>query len=262
MEKLTEQMSSGLQVVQLLVTIGLAVLGYQLNREAEVSKQTISRIETDLKVKQDNRAATEAAEKLRFQLFTEVSNSLEKGNPKQQQAAQALVTALLEEGDELRKGLLQALSVGAAPSVKEEFQRVVDQEIEYASQQEESLRAALATAASAAAGTAPASGSSFKPYYVDVFYCEKDADAFKPRAQALVTYLQARTARSRLRMLAESLNASPGMRVSGLQLRYNSDELRVAQDLKKDLAQGEQGDFTLKQIKSPTPNYLSLFVCR
>lgn len=251
-----EAIAGALQSIQLVVTIVLAVLGFQLNREAELSKQTISRIETNLKVKQDDRAAIEAGEKLRFQLFTEVSKSLEKGNPQQQQAAQALVTALLEDGDDLRKGLLLALSVGAAPSVKQEFQRVVDQEIAYADQQEESLRAATVAAA-----TAVTTGPSYKPYFVDVFYCEKDGETLKPRAQELVTFLQSRTARSRLRLLAESLNASPGMRVSGLQLRYNSDELRVAQDLKRDLAQGKQGDFTLKQIKSPTANYLSVFVC-
>jgi hypothetical protein len=247
------------QLLQLIVTIILAALGFWLNGQQQSFNQSISQIEADLKLKQDERAAAESLEKLRFQLFAHVSASLEKKDnaAQQQQAAKALVVSLLRDDDLLRVGLLEALSAQAAPAVKQELEQVASQEREYRTQQDavDNVVKALSRHPDAA------SAKTAKGYLVDVFYCANNADALKPRAQAVAAYLKSRAINIRIRPLVDTVNASPGMRVSGLQLRHNDDELQIAQDLRKLLAEGGQGDFALRQIKQYTPNYLSVFLC-
>lgn len=98
-------------------------------------------------------------------------------------------------------------------------------------------------------------------YLVDVFYCARDEQRFREPAEALGQALKQESIKSRLRVLQDSVNASPGMRVSGYQLRYNDDELRLAQQLQAKLKSLGHGEFTLRQVKQPTPSYLSVFLC-
>ena len=257
--KWTESAMGVAQFVQLLVTIGLAILGFMLTRQQSQSNEAIAQIETQLKVKQDDRAATESVEKVRFQLFGHVSQTLEKkeNSGKQVLAAKALVVSLLRDDDPLRIGLLEALATDANPETKMVLDKVTAQEREYRAQED----AVVGVVSALQKKNAGVSAKSLHGYLVDVFYCEKDAAVQKSRAGVVEDFLKGESIKSRGRLLAESVNSSPGMRVSGLQIRYNDDELGVAQELQALLARGEKWKFTLRQVKQPTPNYLSVFLC-
>jgi hypothetical protein len=266
-----------LQVVQLMVTIVLAIFAFHLDQRTqstdslvkrldqdlkerqEAFKQAIGRIETELKVKQDERAAQEVAEKLRFQLFTHVSGAIDKkeNSGRQQLAARALVVSLLDTDDPLRLGLIQALTQGADPSVQGKIEETAKDEQAFRVQEE----TAEAAAAKAAATASDASKGPLQKYIVDVFTCEKDGDALKPHARQVIDYLKPRAAEIRSRVLYSSVDSSPGFRISKPQIRHTPDELAMAQDLRKLLLDGRQGDFVLRGVKKNTPNYLSVFVC-
>lgn len=250
-------LAGSLQLLQLAVTIMLAVLGFMLNKSSTEARDRLAVIEGDLKQKQEDRAAAEAADKLRIQLFEHVMAAIEKGQPNQRLAAKTLLTSFLKPEDELRTGLLIALATDAEPGVKQALQTVVEQDRRYLEQEAE-----VKTTAAQAPAVAPATGGgALARYYVDVFYCEVGGDAWRQRADAIVKLLATRTARSRLRVLPETLNQSPGMRVSSLQVRYNGNEADVARELSRLLATAQQGDFTPTAIRTATPNYLSVFVC-
>lgn len=252
----TSKLMSSLQVVQLAVTVGLAVLGFQLNREAESARRAIEQIETQLKVRQDERAAQEGAERLRFQLFGHVSTAIEKKDSRQQEAARALVIALLTVEDPLRGGLIEALSAQADAALKPTIERVAAQERAFREQQ----ATLKATVRQAVAAAPRGEDSALARYYIDIFHCQNDP-ALKARADAIEKALQGQTARARLRPFADSVNASPGYRVSGLQVRYNVGEEQVAEALKRRLETAGGGEFALQQVTTDTPNYLSVFVC-
>lgn len=246
-----------LQAVQLIVTLVLAVLGFMLNKSSGDAKDRLAEIESQLKLKQEERASAEAADKLRIQLFEHVMTAIEKGQPNQRLAAKTLLTSFLKPEDDLRTGLLIALATDAEPEVKKELQTVVDQDRKYLEQEAEVKN----TVARAPAVAPAAGGGAVARYYVDVFYCEAGGEAYRTRAESIVKLLGTRTARSRLRVLPETLNQSPGMRVSSLQVRYNGSEADVARELSRLLAGEQQGDFTPTEIRTATPNYLSVFVC-
>jgi hypothetical protein len=259
-----------LQVIHLLVTIVLAVATFWFNWSNEQDKrafaqkqedfnQSIKRIETDLKLKQDERTAHQAVEALRITLFTHVSTVLEKEKSadRQRLAARSLVTSLLETEDQLRIGLVQALAESATDKpAQKELNATVANETEFRSQEAASLAEAIKLAG--AAGNPP---SALKSYVVDVFTCEKDGGALVNRATQVKAALDSIAKPRPLRVLFESVNASPGFRVSGLQIRHTPDELAAAEALRAELKKANQGDFTLRLVKKVTPNYLSVFVC-
>lgn len=260
-----------LQVVQLLVTIVLAVATFWFNRSNEENKQafaksqeefnqSIKRIETDLKLKQDDRAVHQSIESLRITLFTHVSTVLdkEKNVDGQRLAARSLVTSLLETDDQLRIGLVQALAEGATEKpAQTKLNQTVANETEFRSQEAASLAEALKLA-----GTPAKPADILKTYVVDVFFCEKDGTALVSKATQVKATVEKSTAEPRpVRKLYESVNASPGFRVSQLQIRHTTDELPAAMTLQMQLRKENHGDFALRLVKKVTPNYLSVFVC-
>lgn len=259
-----------LQVIQLAVTVALAILTFRLNQNQnefaqkvtisqDYFKQQITSIETALKLKQDERAAEEANEKLRFQLFLHVVSVLDKKENAEQQrlAGRSLVTSLLDTEDNLRIGLLQALSGDPKTQAGQKINSTVENELNFRAQEDASQVAAKE------AGTTSLStqGSPLRKYVVDVFTCERDGSAFKEKAAEVVAFLSNSTAQSRLRILYDSINSSPGYRVSKFQLRYTSDEQTDAETLRKLLLNGQKGGFSLRLVKNSTPNYLSIFLC-
>lgn len=247
------------QLLQLLVTVGLAVLGYMITRQQNEFNEAITQIETQLKLKQENRAESESIEKLRFQLFTQVTATLEKkeNTERQSLAAKALVVSLLRYDDPLRIGLLEALTTAADPQTKEKLEKVTSQERAYRA--EDDAVGSVVDALQRERAGQP--GNALQGYLVDVFYCAKDEQRFRKPAAALGQALKDEAIKFRLRVLEDTVNASPGMRVSGYQLRYNDDELKLAQQLQAKLKSLGQGDFTLRQVRQSTPNYLSVFLC-
>jgi hypothetical protein len=97
----------------------------------------------------------------------------------------------------------------------------------------------------------------------DVFYCENSG----PEAEYLADSIAARLkdeAVVRTRALAPWINASPGYRVSGLEVRFEASEQQQASTLldglnRSSLMGGRQ--FSSRVVSNTTPNYLSVFVC-
>lgn len=247
---------SVLTKINTVVLIVLSVIGGWINWNTNVANEGIARVESELKVKQEQRASVEDIRDLKFKLFEKVSEAIEKADANQQLAAKALVVSLLEKDDDLRLGLLEVLTSRAAPAAKERIEKTSQEENVFSSQEKSiSTDVAAALASSNAAGPA-----SIKGYFVDVFYCES-ADANLGQANKIQEELKSYVATARSRLLPASVNSAPGMRVSGLQIRHGSDESVVARSLKQVLEKAGLGDFELKLVRTPTKNYLSAFVC-
>jgi hypothetical protein len=248
-----------LQGVQLIVTVILAIAGFGLTRDTEQFRQSIATIEGNIKQRQEERAEQESREKLRFQVFGHVAAAIEKGDPKQQQAATALVTSLLKADDPLRLGLIGALRAGAEPSRRPAIEKVALEEARFATDE-----AAIASTVTRlrndtkATGAKPALGT----YLIDVFYCAGTTQtAREQHARKVEQRLRTEGKTIRLRLLTTELNASPGYGVVGLQVRHDDDERADAMALIELLRAADLGAFEPKQVRTPTPGYLSVFVC-
>lgn len=246
-----------LQALQLAVTIALAVLGFFLNRSTEEARQAIAELDSQLRLRQEERALQESAERLRFQLFGHVSSAIEKKNEQHQLAAKALVTSLLKLDDPLRQGLLEALRLEATGAAKSALEDVARAERLYQAEQQ-SVTALVANPAQ----PAPTASRALLTYAVDVFYCAGgDESVRKGHAESLAAALQNKVQRTRVRAFAQSLNASPGYGVTGTQIRYNKEERAVAEELHAALKEAGNADYLLREVSQWTPSYLSVFVC-
>lgn len=98
----------------------------------------------------------------------------------------------------------------------------------------------------------------------DVFYCETSGDDARQIADSLAVVLQSRSAEARVRLLPASINVRSGYRVSGFEVRYESNEEERAVETMNTLNAAfavREGRFRMVQVRSRTPQYLSVFVC-
>jgi hypothetical protein len=104
-------------------------------------------------------------------------------------------------------------------------------------------------------------GASSKWRY-DVFYCESSGPAAKLLADSIASRLQGE-ATVRTRALTSWINASPGYRVSGFQVRFEPSEEAQATPLIDRLNASSLGprQFVGQVVSNTTPRYLSIFVC-
>jgi hypothetical protein len=247
-----------IQGLQILVTVALAVAGYQLSQTTQASQQAVLRIEADIKQRTEARLLDESQDKTRLLLFEQVSKSIASPDGRQRLAAKALVTTLVPATDPYRAGLLGALELDAPAGVREPLQQAAASERTFLAGEQakaQEIREAQKTPSKAA--------SPLQGFLVDVFHCTgvPGAEGLLKQAQLIRTRLSEQSLRTRLRPWSESLNASPGYGVRGSQLRHNNDELPVARTLAALLQQQTSLAFTLRPVATPTPNYLSVFVC-
>jgi len=97
----------------------------------------------------------------------------------------------------------------------------------------------------------------------DVFYCESSGPAAKLLADSIAGRLQDE-ATVRTRALTSWINASPGYRVSGFQVRYEPSEEAQARPLIDRLNASSvmgQRQFVGQVVSNTTSRYLSVFVC-
>ena len=141
----------------------------------------------------------------------------------------------------------------------------------------EALRALqLNASAQVAAATSPAVQlGPFQPgqkqWRVDVFWCEgTDGERLKDRARAYVADLQkfaesirtenAVIASISLRSISQKTNALPGYQITQNELRYESGDPVERQWVER-LQVGSGERFVPHPVRTPTPGYLSAFVC-
>lgn len=246
-----------LQLLQLGVTIALAVAGFMLQQRTQQMSADVQRLDQQLKLRQEDRAEQERQTGLRIKLYDQVLGAVDKPL-RQQQAARALVTALLAADDPLRGGLLEVLLQTGAAEERPVLEKQLADEHRYAAWRVEAANEVQQAAAANA--TRPADDP--KAYVVDVFYCAGPAEAaLKAKAEAARELLVPAVQRARVRALAEPINASPGYHVAGLQIRHDASELAAARRLSELLASGGQGAFAPHAVAGGTPRYLSVFVC-
>jgi hypothetical protein len=250
-----------MQVVQVAATVTLGVLGWQLSRDAEDAKQTIARIETAVKQDTESRLARESGERMRVQLFEQVSKAIATKDSRQLLAAKALVVSLIPVDDEFRVGLLATLEFEAGADVKPKLAQAVEQERRFL-QDEASLAADVKKAETGATPDGKSSPSLGGIALIDVFHCTgHDAAGRLALANRAKAVLAAQGVRTRLRDWSDNLNASPGYRVTGLQVRYNDDERVAAESVADMLRKALSLPVQTRRVLMSTPNYLSFFAC-
>jgi hypothetical protein len=108
-----------------------------------------------------------------------------------------------------------------------------------------------------------ATQTSASQWRYDVFHCEASGARAEQAAGEVVARLRGQAA-IRTRVLTRWINGSPGYRVSGYQVRYESSEEERARDVLQRLNSAPGNalpQFTGIVVGSTTPNYLSVFVC-
>jgi hypothetical protein len=100
-------------------------------------------------------------------------------------------------------------------------------------------------------------------FTIDVFYLETIEREAEPRAQQIVSILQQKYPQYQIRKrkLPRNINAQPGYRVSGNEIRFEIDEGQIAVEIKA-LIDGvfPREKPILHKITYSTPHYISVFV--
>jgi hypothetical protein len=233
--------------------------------QAEVQKQL-----ADISTLVQERGIKKVDEDLEFQVYSAVTNALKTNDAKQQQAASALVIAMLREP--LRTDLLHVFvqSQTTAPQVRDHVDKVLNEEqmfkTEDATVAESSASKKHESSAAAAGAVTPSSSSAsiWGDYDFDIFWCEHSGEAAQHQAEAIVAALKAAGARGRLRsrLLPDTINAQPGYRIDGYSIRRHGGDAAQAQALQA-VAQKIVPDSNFEIVLSGQPFrwYLSAFVC-
>lgn len=256
---LAERAGAWLQVLQLAVTIATGTMAFVWSQQTEKLKVEV---QTYQALRSEDRKDQEHLLGLRLKVFEVVNKALE-GDERQQKAADALVVSLIQIDDPLREGLRQVLLTQAKPEVRSALVEGIAKDEQYRAWLSEARQAAPASKNALSSSDPPSTLSAMS---ADVFYCADPDSATqtrrKEKAERLRQSLQGRVVlRPKVRELAESVNASPGYRVQGLQLRHEADELVVGKALQALVQTQAQMSFGLRQVANKTPGYLSLFVC-
>lgn len=255
----SERTKAWLQVVQLAVTIATGTMAFVWSQQTEKLKVEV---QTYQALRSEDRKDQEHLLGLRLKVFELVNKALE-GDERQQSATTALVQSLLNIEDPLRTGLLQVLLTEAKPEARATLVEVIAKDEQYRAWLSEARQAAPASQSGVSEGALPATLAAMS---VDVFFCADPNAAMqsrrKEKAEQLRQALKGQAlVRPNVRELAESVNASPGYRVQGLQLRHEANELAMGKALQELVQTKTQMSFGLRQVANKTPGYLSLFVC-
>jgi hypothetical protein len=248
--------------VNLILTMVLAAMGLWLNFNTQQQRQTLDAIGLEVAASRNEREERNAREQLRLQLFDKVSLSLRDGNPEHIAAARTLVESLLSTMEpsesELRVGLLRSLAMRAPEVQREALKQALDQEDAFRQYHEE-LREKAVLWSKEAEGNL----DKLAVYRIDVFYCSGPAtDTFKAKAEALAARTQGQVKAVKVRELAPSINASPGYGVIQTEIRFEaSSEAAAARQLQQLMSDDPAKPLTLRQVRTATPLYLSVFVC-
>lgn len=220
----------------------------------------------------ETRAERESRAKLDQFVYAEIVKLFELGREiptpvreRKERVVYGLVLSMAS--DNLKEPFTQALAIQVqAPELKRE----VDKAAAYFQQDAESR---LAVAAVQAPAAPPGQGRNpLATLKIDLFYCEQDNDndALRKKAEELADAMKLAGAGSwRVRSLPQSINQVPGMMVRSPQVRFNvqENEFAAAKSL-SELMQREvqsryrvSASFDTKQVRTPTPGYLSVFLC-
>jgi len=97
---------------------------------------------------------------------------------------------------------------------------------------------------------------------VDIFYLEETEQKHnsKAKAEKILQSINPDKYSVRLRILPKLTNAKRAYSIYNNQIRYESNEESIAQDLKNSVEGVWETTFLLYKVRSKTPDYLSIFV--
>jgi hypothetical protein len=253
-----DQASKLLTIVSLAVAVFAAWKALPMDAEIKQLQAQTQRLDLSLKQAEAELRGQESARKLSLDLYQEVKKVIEKKdkNPREEDALRVLVESLAE--DPFRYKLLTVIAIGATSedvkSAAKESSTFFREELQV--QQDARARPAAAPEA------APVAGGATGSYNIDLFYCEAQRAVAEPLARAVLAARQAGDkGRWRVRSLPESVNQQPGYGVASSEVRFNAPLERAVADvmLARLAAQGVRA--SLRESASPTPAYLSVFIC-
>ncbi|MBE0587167.1 MAG: hypothetical protein IH617_03870 [Hydrogenophaga sp.] len=248
--------------LNLLLTMVLAVMGLWLNYSSQQQRQSLESIQAEVAASKDEREERASREQLRFQLFDKVTLSLREGNAEHVAATRTLVESLLSTMDpaevELRIGLLRSLALRAPEQQRDAMNQALSQEEAFRLYHEE-LREKAVLWSKEAEGNL----DNLSAYRMDMFYCSGGAASpFKAKAEGFARQMEGQVKAVKVRELAPSINASPGYGVIQTEIRFeDASEAAVAQQLQQLLSAEPAKPVPLRQVRTHTPLYLSVFVC-
>jgi hypothetical protein len=228
-------------IIPLLTFVGTVMSAYF----AWDAQRKVGTLDAEIKARAEARLAEESARSFQLQIYTILTDSLNKPSA-YQEAARALINAAL------------------AGDLKESFLLVLASSDKVDEQVAQRARENVFDSAQAAAPTPPEKKSGvLAGINIDVFWCESGGESGRDTASGLVESLRSEGVgeRLRLRMLPDSVNARAGYGVKGLIIRHDDGEEEDAKLLQERAAQLSNLQFNLGRSRQETARYLSLFVC-
>lgn len=226
----------------------------------EVVRTDLARQDQQLKVQAQLLEESRQLNDYNLRVFEQVVDALKARDERLERVATALVEAM-PASNPLRAQMLLAISVGASSEVAKA-------QATFAAEEPVPAPAAAAPDASPQQEVAPVPVT--RAWNVDVLYCETapDGEARARQVQRALTGVTlagaASAGRVRVRKLPEAINARAGYQVQGLQVRGEADEDAATAALQQLAARALGVDArSLQRVRtgSPTPGYLSLFLC-
>lgn len=253
--------SSTLVTINLVVTTVLAGLAGWSKVQLDQTEVALKGVQATLELREAarkdqeaQRAERESLQKVQLVVYDAVVKSLETADVRRQQVAAALVTSMLDEP--LRTSLLNVLRESATPQVQKEVTRTLTAESAFKAEERSAVTVRAAP---------PPKGFDWEDFDYDIFWCESSGEPAKAVAEKVVAQLRQEGAKGRLRvrLLPDSINSRPGYQHSGYVIRYNTNEDKQAQELKRvgDAVLAGAGQFVPGISGQATPYYLSAFVC-
>lgn len=242
-------------IVVPVVTTATGVLALVLNNSVSKFEGKLKEREVDRADATERRLVVEQQAQVHLQVYDAVMKSLDSSDVRKQKVATSLVVAMLKADDAMRIGLLDVLKNEAAVEVQKQASVALDETKKFVTEQE------------TVAPVTTASLDQWTSYNLDIFWCTANGSSARDGAARIKDALQQAGAKGRLRVreFSDSINSSPGYRISGLAIRRETTEEGVAQAIKKiaDQAYGSQGEgFQLTLSTQGTPGYMGLFVCQ
>lgn len=266
MEQKTHGLLSLKTLVEIMLMLVAAFSAYLLNQADTRMKDAQAGL-TNAEAFFKQKEAESLDRQFSLALFDKIAAALKSGDPSEQEALRAVVTATVTT-EPLRSGLIQAFSVSKNSDVKKSTAEILSAEAEFNREEPESLRSQAEISQtdnvqgeqSAELKSGPL--SKYKNLRLDVFWCENSSGS-EAYAQRLANQLKEDGIEAvRVRMLPSSINAKFGYRHKGYDIRCNSSEDKIAEDLSLSLAKVDSKiTFDLQRSWQRTPDYLSIFVC-
>lgn len=226
----------------------------QLSQQDKTLKEQAAAIQQS----EESRKQHESDAELTFKLYEEVKSALlaEKDAEKRQGIALKLVEELASDSFKTRFITVIRDST-PIPVIKERASTAA-----YDSESKDLTTRAIQVTAKNEGATVAQTG--WSNWDFDFFWCESSGDKARREANdALAIKNDSARGRWRIRMLPKSINALPGYRISGYQIRVNQDEQEMGKRLKDNLSKiaPNGNNFATYQVSTPTPYYVSVFFC-